>query len=32
VREAAPARYTFASLVLGVAKSLTYQMRQAGGE
>jgi len=32
VREAAPARYTLASLVLGVAKSRPFQMRQVGGE
>ena len=30
VREAAPANYTFTSLVLGVVKSPQFQMRRSG--
>ena len=32
MREAAPADYTLASLVLGIVKSRPFQMREAGGE
>jgi hypothetical protein len=32
MRDAQPANYTLASLVLGVAKSRPFQMREAGGE
>jgi hypothetical protein len=32
MREATPTNYTLASLVLGVAKSRPFQMREAGGE
>ena len=32
MREAKPANYTLASLVLGVVKSRPFQMREAGGE
>ncbi|HVQ15353.1 MAG TPA: DUF1592 domain-containing protein [Vicinamibacterales bacterium] len=32
MREAEPANYTLASLVLGVVKSRPFQMREAGGE
>jgi hypothetical protein len=32
MREAQPANYTLASLVLGVVKSRPFQMREAGGE
>jgi len=32
MREAKPANYTLASLVLGIAKSRPFQMREAGGE
>jgi len=32
MRDARPANYTLASLVLGVAKSRPFQMREAGGE
>ena len=32
MREAAPANYTLASLVLGIVKSRPFQMREAGGE
>ena len=32
MRDAAPANYTLASLVLGIVKSRPFQMREAGGE
>ena len=32
IRDAAPAKYTLASLVVGIAKSRPFQMREAGGE
>ncbi len=32
MHEAAPAKYTLASLVLGIVKSRPFQMREAGGE
>jgi hypothetical protein len=32
MREAEPANQTLASLVLGIAKSRPFQMREAGGE
>jgi hypothetical protein len=32
MREAAPARHTLASLVLGVVKSRPFQMREVGEE